>query len=58
MLNRAKKIAAIVAVELSRPAAMVALPQPLRGAIADLAGELVEINQRLDNLERKLNGKE
>jgi len=42
--------------ETSKPVAIVALPHALRAALADLAAELIELNQRLDTLERKLNG--
>ena len=56
-LARAKKINAALLVELTRPAAVVALSHELRGALADLCGELIEVNQRLENLERVNDGK-
>ena len=54
MLARAKKIAAVILAETTTPAACIAVPHNLRAALADLAAELIEINQRLALLE---NGK-
>ena len=51
MLARAKKIAAVILAETTTPAAVGFIPHNLRAALADLAGELVELNQRLDLLE-------
>jgi hypothetical protein len=51
MLARAKKIAAVILAETTTPAACVAIPHNLRAALADLAAELVEVNQRLDLVE-------
>ena len=56
MLARAKRVATAIMLETSKPVAIVALPHALRAALADLAAELIELNQRLDTLERKLNG--
>jgi hypothetical protein len=56
LLTRAKKIAAVILAETTTPAACIAVPHNLRAALADLAGELVELNQRLDLLEH-LKGK-
>jgi hypothetical protein len=50
-LMRAKSIAARIAGELAAPRALV-MPHAWRGLLADLAGELVELNQRLDRLEK------
>jgi len=52
MLARAKSIAAVILAESTTPRAMVVLSHNLRGALMDLAAELVELNQRLDLLER------
>jgi hypothetical protein len=54
MLARAKKIAAVILAETTTPAACIAVPRDLRAALAGLAAELIEINQRLALLE---NGK-
>jgi hypothetical protein len=51
MLARAKKIAAVILAETTTPAAVVAIPHNLRGALADLVAELCEVNHRLDLLE-------
>jgi len=51
MLARAKKIAAVILAETTTPAAVVAIPHNLRAALADLAAELVEVNQRLELVE-------
>jgi hypothetical protein len=52
MLNRAKRIAADLTRQLARPIVVASVPHELRGALADLSAELIEINQRLDTLER------
>jgi hypothetical protein len=51
MLSRAKRIAAVILAETTTPAAVVVLSHNFRAALADLAAELVETNQRLDLLE-------
>lgn len=51
MLARAKKIAAVILAETTTPAAVGFLSHNLRGALADFAAELTELNQRLDLLE-------
>jgi hypothetical protein len=53
-LARAKKIAAVILAETATPAAVMVLSHNLRGALADLAAELVEVNQRLEILEQGL----
>lgn len=50
-LTRTKRIAGIVLTETTTPAAMMVLSHNLRGALADLAAELIELNQRLALLE-------
>lgn len=50
-LTRAKKIAAVILAEATTPAAVMFLSHNLRGALSDLAAELIEVNQRLDLLE-------
>jgi len=52
MLNRAKKIAAELTRQLARPVIVATVPHEVRGLMADLAAEVIEINQRLDVLER------
>jgi hypothetical protein len=54
MLNRVKKIAAELTRQLSRPMVVATLPHELRGLLADLSAELIELNQRLDRVERLL----
>jgi len=54
MLNRAKKIAAELMRQLARPMVVATVPHELRGLAADISAELIEVNQRLENLERKL----
>lgn len=52
MLDRAKRIAAVILAESTRPAVLAVMSHNMRGALADLAAELVEINQRLNLLEK------
>ena len=51
-LARAKKIAAVILAETNTPAAVLVLSHNLRGALADLAAELCEVNHRLDLLQK------
>jgi len=52
MLNRAKKIAAELTRQLARPMIVATVPHEVRGLMADLSAELIELNQRLDAFER------
>jgi hypothetical protein len=54
MLTRAKKIGGLILRELQNPAVVIALPHDIRAALADLPAELIEMNQRLDRVERRL----
>lgn len=51
-LDRSKRLAALVLRVLQRPAVLVALSHDERAALSDLIGELIELNQRLDRLEK------
>lgn len=56
MLSRAKKIAGLVAQSIASPAMILALPHDVHAALADLGPELIELNQRLEKLERDDDG--
>jgi hypothetical protein len=56
MLTRAKLISKLILAETATPSATLMLSHNLRALLADLAAELIEINQRLDLLEN-LKGK-
>lgn len=56
MIDRAKKIGATVARALADPRMMLALPHDARAALADISAELIELNQRLEKLERAKDG--
>jgi VIT1/CCC1 family predicted Fe2+/Mn2+ transporter len=53
-LERSKRIGAQVLRALQRPAVLIALSHDERGALSDLVGELIELNQRLERCESKL----
>lgn len=52
-LKRAKSIAAVILAETTQPGVVTMLSHNLRGALSDLAAELIELNQCLDLLEKK-----
>ena len=53
MLARAKNIAAVIVQLLSRPMIAMAVSRDERGALLDVGAELIELNQRLDKMERE-----
>lgn len=53
-LHRSKQLAALVLKVLQRPVVLMALSHDERAALSDLVGELIEVNQRLDTIEREI----
>ena len=55
MIGRAKRIAAQVARSLRDPLVVATVPHDLRAALADVGAEFVELNQRMEVIEDRLN---
>ena len=57
-IERAKKVGALVLAMLARPSVLLVTTHEQRGVVADLVAELIELNQRLERIEREISRKE